>query len=158
MSKTNTIESVNWHVHNGGLSFSVVERQDFRKDCYALPDDWHNHHPDRTEAQREAILAALPRETRCQYSWRFVVKMTNHGSGPEFSFPLVPVMVGWIIDMGQRLLVRMESPKAMPSDGYEHAFRNLDHGDVSHKDGQRVTQYFGKAPEPRVTFSNPKSK
>lgn len=110
-----------------------------------MPDGWAKHQ--KTHDEQIASIAALPKETRCTYSWRFVVKMTNHGSGTEFSFPLVPIMLHWIKDTAIRVLSRMEGPKECPTDGYEWPFRNLSYGSVSNMDGKPVKDHYGFPPE-----------
>lgn len=137
MSKTTTLEQVYFHINNGGISFSIVERLDTRKSKVLPPQppgpqDYEN----------------LPVEILFNRSWRFKVSTSHFGSGTSFSFPIVPLMVRWIIQALERVIIRMETPSDKPTDGFEFAFRELEHCAVGACDGKQVNDYWPVRPPP----------
>jgi hypothetical protein len=146
MSKKTTLERSYFHINNGGLSFSIVERVDIRKDCTIFPEDWHK--PMSSE-EREARLASLPTEDRHNRSWTLKLETNHFGVSTQYSFPLVPVTVKWLIGGLQRVLARMEAPQEHPSDlsrGSSFLYEKADNVHVTAQDGQQVDFYW---PVPR---------
>jgi hypothetical protein len=143
MSKKTTLERAYFHINNGGLTFSIVERVDVRKDCIVFPADWQGGL--MKDAERQDRLAALPREDRYNRKW-FVRIETNHfGVSTSYNFPLFPVIVKWFIWSLQRVLARMEAPQEHPSDEPLHDYERTDVR-VEAQDGQQTNFYW---PVPR---------
>ena len=138
MSKKTTLEQAYFHISNGGLSFSIIERTDTRKNCTIFPPDWG----DTQKVIGEDPAKHLPTETRYNRSWRFKVTTNQFGATTEFSFPLVPLMVRWTLGALQRVLDRMDAPQDLLTDGYEHAFRELEYCSVSAEGGAKVDKYW----------------
>lgn len=145
MSKKTTLESAHFHINNGGLTFSVVERLDTRKDCPVYPPGWD--HSQRERGPDDPEPPVFPTETHYNRSWVFRVETNQFGSGVSFSFPLVPLMVRWTLGALERVLARMEAPQDRPTDGPEFAFRNLDHCSISARDGQQVMDHWPFTPK-----------
>lgn len=142
MSKKTTLESAYFHINNGGVTFSIVERLDTRKSpIYKDPN------PDGAKSGVPLERQATGHETLYNRSWRFRVETHHFGSGVSFSFPLVPLMVRWTVGALERVLARMETPQGKPSDGFEFAFRDLDHCSISARDGQRIEEHWPFEPE-----------
>jgi hypothetical protein len=155
MSKKTTLERAYLHINNGGLSFSIVERVDVRKDCTVLPPDWTRRPLDVTPeglAARDAELAQLPKEDRHNRRWLFKIEASHFGSQTEYSFPIVPLSVKWIIAALQRVLVRMETPTGLPTDDeVPYPFTNKSYVHVTARDGQQVNEDW---PVPRETVES----
>lgn len=154
MSKKTTLERAYLHINNGGLTFSVIERVDVRKDDIILPPDWHKRGPidisPEGQAERDAALAQLPRQDMTNRRWVFQIETHHFGARTAYSFPIVPLTVRWMIGALQRVLTRMETPLGLPTDGIEHAFADKDNVHVTAIDGQQVDGYW---PVPRETHS-----
>lgn len=151
MSKKTTLERAYFHINNGGLSFSIVERVDVRKDCKVFPDDWYR--PTSPE-EREAQLAALPTEDRHNRSWTLKLETNHFGVSTQYSFPLVPVTVKWLLWSLQRVLARMEAPQEHPSDlsrGSSFGYEKAENVHVTVQEGQQVDTYW---PVPREPYES----
>lgn len=138
MSKKTTLERAYYHINNGGLTFSIIERVDVRKDCTVFPEDWPQQIRGVSNEERETIVAALPHEERHNRRWTFEVETRHFGSGVTFKFPIVPVIVRWTIDALQRVLERMEAPQELPTDGYEHALQDQSRVTVTTRGGLAI--------------------
>lgn len=117
MSKIKTLESVIWNISDGGMTFSILERKDFRT-------------PVGEEVER------------INRRWIFEVKFKSFGSGTTYSFPLTSVMVGWLQDALTRVKESMDSPQECPTDGIEYGFRQSNRGTVIVRAGKRVVNRF----------------
>ncbi len=158
MSKKTTLERSYFHINNGGLSFSIVERVDIRKDCTVFPPDWHT--PMSSE-DREARLATLPVEDRYNRSWNLKLETNHFGVSTQYSFPLFPVTVKWLVWSLQRVLARMEAPQEHPSDlsrGSSFGFENAQYVNVSAQDGQQVKFDWPVPREPNVDSGSDQEK
>ncbi len=146
MSKKTTLERVYLHINNGGLTFSVVERLDVRKDCIIWPADWHTRK--MTPDEREVQVANLEREDRYSRRWAFKIETYHFGATTSYSFPIIPLTVKWMITALKRVLVRMEAPQERTSDN-EYPFEDQKNVHVTAQDGQQVDTYWPVPREPR---------
>lgn len=148
MSKKRTLEQAYFHINNGGLSFSIVEKIDVRKSIATPPQEYlsadlceHvNEVPGRCPCHHDCFcrqpgyacyVGIIPRtppkkepEVLTNRRWRFRVTTNHFGAETRYEFPLVPVMIRWIVEALNRVLTRMETPTGQPTDGFEFAFRN----------------------------------
>jgi len=148
MSKKTTLERAYLHINNGGLSFAIIEQVHIHKDVVAkYPDDWFSR--PRSVEEREAELATLPRENHHNRRWIFKVETNHFGSTTSYSFPIVPLVVKWLIQALQRVLDRMVAPQELPTDGIEYAFQSERNVHVIARDGQQVDEYWPGPREPR---------
>jgi hypothetical protein len=147
MSKKTTLERAYLHINNGGLSFSIIERVDVRKNCTILPSDWPSQvrsldmTSPRYSEQLEAKLAQLPKEDRHNRRWSFKIEADHFGSHTEYSFPIVPLSVKWLIAALQRVLARMETPTGLPTDNeVPYPFTDKTYVHVTAQGGQQVEE------------------
>jgi hypothetical protein len=129
MSKKTTLERAYLHINNGGLTFSIVERVDVHKNCTVFPPDWHTRKRETSKTTlgldvRQEEIDALPKEDRYNRRWAFKVETNHFGATTQYSFPIVPLSVKWMLWALQRVLDRMEAPQSLPTDGLEYAFQN----------------------------------
>jgi len=144
MSKKTTLERAYFHINNGGLTFSIIERVDVRKDCIVFPPNWQRGGTGSED--RVAALAALPREDRYNRSWKLKVETNHFGFETSYSFPILPVTVKWLIWSLQRVLDRMEAPQTLPSDapfGYE----TQENVQIDVKDGKKQNNCYWPVPK-----------
>lgn len=119
MSIKKILERSYFCIADGGLTLSVIERTDVRKDCAVYPPDWHEGLRSgkyQLKLGPEQVGTILPTEDRHNRSWRFRVDMSCYGSNTRFDFPITPLMVKWTIAALNRVLVRMETPTGLPHD------------------------------------------
>lgn len=165
MSSKKTLEQAYFHINNGGISFSIIEKRDVRKDRVHSgtgPElcDHPNENPNLCPCSplcyckgRTCPGIAGPQGTatvskKYNRSWVFRVATSHFGSGVKFDFPLTPVMIGWTLTALRRVLVRMETPETddkgvpLPTDGPEFAFRDQNNCHVKARDGEQVDEYW----------------
>ena len=147
MSKKTLLERAYLHINNGGLTFSVEEKVDIRKDCTIFPEGWPDQIRNVSEAEREAIVEALPREVHHNRRWRLKVETYHFGARTSYSFPIVPLSVKWMIAALQRVLARMEAPQELPTDGLQFAFESQDYVRITAQDGQQVDTCWPVTPQ-----------
>lgn len=153
MSKKQTLEQAYFHINNGGLTFSIVEKIDVRK----VPPmtymsagfcEHANEVPGRCPCPPACYCKQpgltcgknVPKRPLAMTNRRWLFRVTtNHfGTATKYEFPLVPVMVRWMQSALNRVLTRMETPTGLPTDGLEFALRQDDCCWVKVEDGQVV--------------------
>lgn len=147
MSKKTTLERAYLHINNGGLTFSIVERVDVHKNCTVYPPDWHTRKRAFSQTTlgldvRQEEIDALPKEDRYNRRWVFKVEASHFGATTQYSFPLVPLSVKWMVWALQRVLDRMEAPQTLPTDGLEYAFQNKNEMRVTAAGGQPYDAFW----------------
>lgn len=146
MSKKTTLERAYLHINNGGLTFSIVERVDIHKNCTVYPPDWHTR-PRTVNTGlgldlRQEEIDALPKEDRYNRRWAFKIETNHFGATTQYSFPIVPLSVKWMLWALKRVLDRMEAPQELPTDGIEYAFQNKHEMRVMAVDGHPADAFW----------------
>jgi hypothetical protein len=134
MSKKSTLEEAYFHISNGGLTLKVVERIDHRDRKIYEP-----YKPGETIAEmkkrHDTPLGVVKLTNR---RWYMEVKLNSYGGGVSFKFPLVPLIVGWLVEVLPRVHGHMMMPQTEPTDGIEHAFHDTRYAYVKHHEGREV--------------------
>lgn len=165
MSTKKTLEQAYFHINNGGITFSIIEKRDTRTSHnYRASDNpgMCEHANENPHICRCSVDCYCKGENKtCEISktlhnrrWAFRVETRHFGSGVKFDFPLVPIMVRWTVEALGRVLTRMETPEVsstgelLPTDGFEHGLMNQRNCRVGVRNGQKVDEYW---PVPRET-------
>lgn len=121
MSKKNTLEEAYFHICNGGMTLKVVERVDTRmKDVYANRDPAVPEYKGDTWQEPKKIGVQKMTNRR----WVLEVKLNTYAASVSFKFPLVPLIVDWLLYALPRVKEEMELVRDEPTDGIEHGFRD----------------------------------
>lgn len=123
MSKKNTLEQAYFHIFNGGMTLSFVQRIDQRKEKVFAPYPHHLKGGESDKDQKKRLSTPLGEVVKTNRKYSMEIRFTSLGTGPTIRCPISPLIVDWLIEVLPRVSGEMKMPRDEKSDGIEYGFR-----------------------------------